>query len=207
MSVIPTMRDRFADQEVTVDMLRDLELTGPGGVIIANLHSDTYQLTHARRLDMSARVLVPIYGHGDLAHDLDCYGQDWEEVADALTDTTWDQLDYWTGQAMRTSPLVRTLRRDMALHQMDLTQRPVYSHALDGTALVRDTFALRLDPRITFTTYCAQRHRDSLLMSMDTHDQGHFVTSWTQRITRGGGVPRIVREAPLRAGLYLHNLP
>ncbi|WP_435112364.1 hypothetical protein [Nocardiopsis synnemataformans] len=208
MSVIPTMRDRFCDGEVevTVDMLRDLHRTGPGGMIIANLYQTSYQITHARHLFTEARGLVPIYGHGDLLHDLDCYGEDWEELADAATDHTWDQLDHWTEFAMRMNPLLRELRRDMTHQGMDLNHRPRYSHTLDGARRVDDTFILRTDPRVTFTACCVQRHQGSLLVSLDMHAQGHFVTTWTQRITHTEP-PRFVSEALLRAQLHLDTLP
>ncbi len=206
MSVIPTMRERFDEEEVTVDLLRDLHRTGPGGLIIADLHQPSYQVTHARHLCTQARGRVPVYGHGDLVHDLDYYDQDWEELADAVTDTTWDQLDHWAAFAMRMSPLVRALRRDMSLHRMDLNRRPVCRYTLDGARRVDDTFALRGNPRITFTACCVQRRPASLLVSLDMHDQGHFVTSWTQRVTHTAP-PRFVREAPMRAQLYLDLRP
>ena len=202
MPVIPTMRERFDEEEVTVDMLQELDRTGPGGLIIANLYQPSYRVTHARHLSTDAPGLMPIYGHGDLIHDLDCYGSDWEELADAATDTTWDQIDYWATFSMRLNPLVRALRRDMALHRLDLNRRPVCSYTLDRARRVDDTYVLRADPRITFTACCVQRYPDSLLVSLDMHDQGHFVTTWTQRVTRTRG-PRFVREAPMRAELYL----
>ncbi|MFC9085528.1 hypothetical protein [Nocardiopsis dassonvillei] len=202
------MRDRFCDGEVevTVDMLRDLHRTGPGGMIIANLRQTLYRVTHARHLYTEARSLVPIYGHGDLLHDLVCYGEDWEELADAATDHTWDQLDHWTEFSMCMNPLFRRLRGSMTLHRMDLNRRPRYGHTLDGARRVEDTYVLRSDPRVTFTACYVQRHQDSLLVSLDMHAEGHFVTSWVQRVTRTAP-PRFVSEAPLRAQLHLDLRP
>lgn len=204
MTVIPTKHDRFADEEITVDMLKDLDRAGPGGVIIADLRQASYEVTHARDLDMVNRSLLPIYGHDDLLHDLDCYDQDWEETADAVTETTWGQLDHWATFSRDMSPLVRALRRDMTRGGMDLTCRPVLSYALDGTRLVEDTFVLRKNPRITFISRSGQHGCASLLASLDMYDRGHYVRTWTQIITHSAS-PEFVREAPLEAERHVKN--
>ena len=204
MTRIPTQYDRFADEEVTVDLLEDLARTGPGGLIIAHLRQATYSVSHARHLDMTHRPLVPIYGHCDLVHDLDCYDQDWEEVADAVTETTWDQLDDWAKFSLNMSPLVRALRRDLVLGGIDLARRPVLAYALDGTRLVQDTFVLRKNPRITFICISGQQGPASLLASLDMYDQGHYVTTWTQLVTHEAS-PKFVREAPLEAERHMKN--
>ncbi|WDZ90561.1 hypothetical protein [Nocardiopsis sp. HUAS JQ3] len=207
MSVIPAMSDRFRDGEVevTVDTLRDLHRTGPGTMIIADLHQTSYEVTHARDLYTEVPILVPVYGHGDLLHDLDrC--QDWEELADATTELAWKQLDRWTESSLYIHPLIRGLRKDMTLQGMDLNHRPRYGHTLDGAKRIDDTFALRADPRITFTACYVQRHSDSLLVSLDMRAQGQHVTTWTQRVTHTEP-PRFVSEAPLRAQLHLDTLP
>ncbi|WP_017576911.1 hypothetical protein [Nocardiopsis kunsanensis] len=204
MTVVPTMYDRFADEEVTVDMLRDLGRTGPGGLLIADLRRAAYEVTHARDLDMVNRGLLPIYGHDDLLHDLDCYDRDWEETADAVTDTTWDQLDHWATFSRAMSPLARALRRDMTVCGMDLTRRPVLNYAPDGTRLVQDTFVLRTNPRITFISRSGQQGPASLLASLDMYDRGHYVTTWTQLVTHEAS-PKFVREAPLEAERHMKN--
>ena len=198
------MRDRFSHDEITVALLKELDRYGPGGLIFANRSEACYDTTHARSVDWT-RPKVILYGHGDLTHDLDCYDGDWEEIAAGLTGNAHDEIDRWTEQTMATSALVRTLREDMRCHGMYLDHRPQYGLTEDGGIRTDDTYVLRTESRITFTACCVQRHPDSLLVSLDMHDQGHFVTSWTQRVTRTQG-PRFVREAPMRAELHL-DLP
>lgn len=207
MPVIPTMRDRFADEEVTVNMLRDLDRTGPGGLITANLHQDSYEVTHARLVDLRSPSRVIVYGHGDLDRDLHHYAGHWARTATHLNSALDEHLEAWTNQSLCTSPLVRTLREDMRCHGMDITRRPKFFWTEDGALRTDDTFTLRKNPRITFTLCCVQRHPDSLLTYLAMYDQGRFASSWPSRITRNGGVPLTVREAPTRAELYLDTLP
>ncbi|NYH51320.1 hypothetical protein HNR06_000909 [Nocardiopsis arvandica] len=199
------MRDRFSHDEITVALLKELDRYGPGGLIFANRSEDRYDTTHARSVDWT-RPKVVIYGRGDLAHDLDFYDGDWQEIAAGLTGNAHDEIDRWTEQTMATSALVRTLREDMRCHGMYLDHRPRYGLTDDGGIRTDDTFALRGEPRITFTACCVQHRPASLLASLDMYDQGHFVTTWTQRVTHTAP-PRFVREAPLRAQLYLDLRP
>lgn len=206
MSVIPTTRDRFASEEVTVALLKELDRYGPGGLVFANRSEGCYDTTHARSVDWN-RTKVVIYGHGDLTHDLAFYKGNWEEIAAGLTSNAHDDLGQWADQTRATSALVRTLREDMRCHGMYLNRRPRYALTDDGGIRTDDTFALRGEPRITFTACCIQRRPDSVLVTLAMYDQDHLVTSWPERLTRGGGVPRIVREAPTRAQSHLDLRP
>ncbi|WP_017613994.1 hypothetical protein [Nocardiopsis salina] len=201
-----THRDRFQDEEITVDMLCDLDRAGPGALLVADLRRPAFRISRARHLDQFSRGQLPIYGHGDLRHDLNCHDHDWEETADAVTDTTWDQLDYWTSYSRDMSPLVRTLRRDMGLRGMDLNRRPVLSFALDGTRLVKDSFTLRADPRITFVSHSGQHDPASLQASLDMFQHGQFVTGWTQLVTHEAP-PEFVRQAAQQAELHRSAQP
>ncbi|RKS04964.1 hypothetical protein DFP74_0544 [Nocardiopsis sp. Huas11] len=202
------MRDRFADEETTPDMLRKLHAAGPGNLITASLNRNTLQVTRSRDLPPGNRACVIIYGHGDLIHDLACYDGDWNEVADAVTDTTWDCLDGWASAAMRLTPLQRALRDDMRVHRMDLDRRPVYKRTLDSRLEVSDTYAWRTDTTITFTTRTtpAREGTGNAHLALTMHHQGQPVRAWNSRLVRTE-TARVVREAPDRARAYLAALP
>ncbi|WP_159944932.1 hypothetical protein [Nocardiopsis sp. FR6] len=207
MSDIPAMRDPFAKEEVTVDMLRDLDRTGPGGLIITDPLQVSYHVTHARLLDLRSPSRVIVYGHADLDRDLHHYAGHWDRTAPHLNSALEEHREAWTNQALCTSSLVRTLREDMRCHGMDLTRRPKFLGTKDGAIRTDDTFALRKNPRITFDLCCVQHRPGSLVTYLAMYDQGRFVSSWPSRITRNGGVPLAVREAPMRAELYLDTRP
>jgi hypothetical protein len=201
------MRDRFADEEITPDMLRELHEAGPGTLITASLNRNTLQITRSRDLPSNTRAHVIVYGHGDLACDLDAYGGDWEEVAGAVTDTTWDCLDGWASAAMRITPIQRALRDDMRVYRMDLDRRPVYRRTLDSRLEVGDTYVWRHDAAITFTARSvpARAGTGNGHLALTMHHQGQPVRAWNSRLLRTE-TPRIVREAPDRAHAYLATL-
>ncbi|MEV2279431.1 hypothetical protein AB0I72_28025, partial [Nocardiopsis sp. NPDC049922] len=152
MTIIRTMRDRFADEEVTIPMLIDLRQSGPGTLITAGLNQNIIELTRAQTLALDNRANVILYGHGDFACDLDHYDGDLDMIAYRLTEQIWDCLDNWAHRTMRTGALVRRLRDDMCLNGMDVNHRPKYERTDTGLTTVTDTYTFRDDPRITFTT-------------------------------------------------------
>ncbi|MCY9787100.1 hypothetical protein KIK06_24760 [Nocardiopsis sp. EMB25] len=200
------MRDRFADQEVTTDMLDHLRHAGPGTLITAGLNQNVIETTRAQMLAPGNRANVILYGHGDLAGDLDHYDGDLAEIAHALTEQTWDCLDSWAHRSLRTGTLIRALRDDMRLHGMNLNRRPVYERTQSSLTTVTDTYTFRDRPRITFTT-CAVQYtstRGRALLTM--FDHGQPVGAWPVPLTRTG-VPDPVREAPMRARAHLDLRP
>ncbi|OLT24912.1 hypothetical protein BJF83_23585 [Nocardiopsis sp. CNR-923] len=206
MTMIRTMRERFADQEVTATMLTGLRQAGPGTLITAGLNQNTIGLMRARTLPLGNRANVILYGHGDLAHDLDYYDGDLAEIAWALTEQTWDCLDNWAHRTMRIGALVRALRDDMRVNGMGLDRRPKYERTDTGLTTVTDTYTFRDQPRISFTT-CAVQYtsaRGRALLTM--FDHGHPVGAWPMALTRTG-VPAPVTEAPVRARTHLDLRP
>ncbi|MFV2198846.1 hypothetical protein [Nocardiopsis sp. LOL_012] len=201
-----TLRERFADQEVTPGMLRRLHRAGPATLITAGLNQNTIDLTRARSLAPDNRATVTLYGHGDLTHDLDFYDHDWNEIAAALTEQTWDCIDSWAHRAMRTGALIRALRGDMGVYGMDLHRRPVYARTEASLTTVTDTYTFRADPRITFTT-CAVQYvstRGRALLTM--YDRGRPVGAWSMPLTPAA-LHDPVRQAPMRARAHLDLRP
>ncbi|MEV2279460.1 hypothetical protein AB0I72_28170 [Nocardiopsis sp. NPDC049922] len=190
-----TVADWFSGAEITSRMLRTLGRIGPGGVIIADLYERGYYVTHARTLDPASHTHFIVYGHHDLVFGLENYTLEyedraWEELVDAVDESTWDTMTEAVEDVVKTGPVVTRMRQHMQALGFDLTAAPYYydRYADPGiykqptTRMVADRYADRTDPTITVTVKMPLDETTGALSLITITDQGSHVRGWPKAL-------------------------
>ncbi|MFL1375754.1 hypothetical protein [Nocardiopsis protaetiae] len=195
------MSARFADQHLTEPLLRALDRTGPGALIIADPASGEYRLTHARYLTAQNREGI-VYGLGDLHHDLETYSlilpreRVWPTAA-----ATADQLahacltqDPWEPVRPRPRTALAALRRAMHREGFALLRRPLF-HDRDEVGRLDDAYLDTRDPATVVTVatpYPGPDEPDTALFTWVTH-HGCYLTGWHTPSSQRHDLPEAIR--------------
>ncbi|WP_306369666.1 hypothetical protein [Nocardiopsis sp. CC223A] len=204
------MSARFADQHLSEPLLRALDRTGPGALIIADPASGEYRLTHARYLTAQNREVI-VYGYGDLHHDLDtlAFVRHTERVwptATAVADQAahaclnWEP---WEPVRPRPRTALAALRRAMDRDGFALLRRPLF-HEQGEVGRLDDTYLDTRDPATAVTVATPypdpdMPDPDGAIFTWITH-HGSYLTGWYTPTSQRHHLPREIRTR-LRARL------
>ncbi|MFY7070233.1 hypothetical protein ACOQFV_30620 [Nocardiopsis changdeensis] len=195
------MSARFADQHLTEPLLRALDRTGPGGLIIADPASGEYRLTHARYLTTRNREVI-VYGLGDLHHGLETYSlilpreRVWPSVTNAADQLAHACLaqDPWEPVRPRPRTALAALRRAMHRDGFALLRRPLF-HDRGEVGRLDDVYLDTRDPATVVTVatpYPDPDMPDGAVFTWVTR-RGSYLTGWHTPASQRHALPEVIR--------------
>ncbi|GAA1115375.1 hypothetical protein NE857_26075 [Nocardiopsis exhalans] len=147
----------FEYAEVTSHLLRALYDLGPRGMIVANFRSREFETTFT--LDHTDELVLPVYGYGDLTHDLghlrEHFGT-WDDLVSAVDSTAYDCLAERIEHRAATPYAVIRMRERLEELGFSMTTAPSYRRRYlfpghyQGPSVreVRETYIDRAHPQV-----------------------------------------------------------